>query len=172
MGKPSEPGEPDRGPWACRTRVAERRVGCAAVSRSQIAFIASGFSNFAPGLRGLLDRNLGRLGFRRIPQPLAMRPTRFYPRSFGRLEHLVKCVRIWLAVSSAPQGQPHGIRRPGGRPASPPGFCLVHSGPPARGRWRRVLRVGARRRRWPVHNRVRVIKPANPSTRRTTLTDV
>jgi hypothetical protein len=34
----------------------------------------------------------------------------------GRLQHLVKCPRIWLAVSLAPQRQPQCIRRPGGRP--------------------------------------------------------
>src|SRR6266700_2469250 len=36
--------------------------------------------------------------------------------AFGRFGHLLKCVRIWLAVSLVPQCHPQGIRRPGGRP--------------------------------------------------------
>jgi hypothetical protein len=38
----------------------------------------------------------------------------------GRLLHVVKCLRIRLAVSLAPQRQPHGISRPGGRPRLSP----------------------------------------------------
>jgi hypothetical protein len=37
-------------------------------------------------------------------------------RTHGRLEHLVKCILIWLAVTLEPHRQPQGIRRPGGRP--------------------------------------------------------
>jgi len=37
-------------------------------------------------------------------------------QSFGRPEPLVKCLRISLAVSGAPQTRRHSIRRPGGRP--------------------------------------------------------
>ncbi len=61
-----------------------------------------------------------------------------HPQSFGRLEHLVKCVSIWLAVSPAPQRQPQGICRPGGRSRLASRLPAVHSGPPARGRRRRV----------------------------------
>jgi len=37
-------------------------------------------------------------------------------RTLGRLLQVVKWVRIRLAVSLAPQPQPQGICRPGGRP--------------------------------------------------------
>ena len=40
----------------------------------------------------------------------------FQTADFARLAHSVKCLRIWLAMSSAPQRHPPCIRGPGGRP--------------------------------------------------------
>jgi hypothetical protein len=45
-------------------------------------------------------------------------------KTHGRLAQLAKCDRMPLAVSLDPQRQPHGIRRPGGRPRLASGSSL------------------------------------------------
>jgi hypothetical protein len=57
-------------------------------------------------------RGRSRLGF-----PVLRRRSKWFTWSeaAGRFAHMVKCVRIWLAVSRAPQLQPHSRPPVGGR---------------------------------------------------------
>jgi hypothetical protein len=90
---------------------------------------------------------------RQSPLPVESRgPARSScPAQFlGRLEHWVKCVRIWLAVTATPHSQPHAIRRPNGRPCLAFGLLSGSFWAAARGLPARAMRVGSGHRRCPA----------------------